>query len=115
MKIGEPRHFRWLEGIVTMVFILNVMDGILTLVWLFTEQATEANPLMDNLIKIHPVLFISVKMALVFLGTALLWRLRQKATAVIAIFVAFICYYAILIYHLGAMNVDIILEWMGLH
>ncbi len=111
MKIGEPLHYKWLEGIIATVFVLNVLDGILTIIWIFTGRATESNPLMDNLIQFHPVLFIIVKMALVLLGTALLWRLRRQAMAVVAIFLAFMVYYAILIYHLSAMNLDIVLDW----
>ncbi len=113
MKIGEPLHYKWLEGIVAAVFTLNVIDGVLTIIWLITERASESNPLMDNLFQVHPVLFIIVKIALVLLGTALLWRLRRHPMAVVAIFLAFIVYYAILIYHLSAMNLDIVLDWIG--
>ncbi|MBW1806789.1 MAG: hypothetical protein JRJ87_01255 [Deltaproteobacteria bacterium] len=108
LKIGTPEHFKWLKGIVATTIILNVIDGILTIMWVFSGRATEANPLMSQLIEANPVLFISVKMALVFLGTILLWRLRQRALAVIGIFVAFMVYYAVLIYHLSEMNLHLI-------
>ena len=112
MQIGKPEHFLWLKGIVGSVFILNVLDGILTLWWYFSGRATEANPAMSNLIKTHPLLFIIVKMTLVALGSYLLWRLRHRALAVIAIFIAFMVYYTVLVYHLQHMNLYIIIEWL---
>jgi len=113
MKIGDPKHFRWLEGIVAAVFILNVMDGVLTIVWYMTGRAEEANPLMAGAIGLHPVVFILLKIALVALGSVLLWRYRHRAMAVVGIFIAFIAYYWVLIYHLSAMNVGILFEWLN--
>ena len=112
MKVGDPQHFRWLEGILAAVFILNVMDGILTLVWLFTGRAVESNPLMAHVIEISPVLFIVLKTTLVGLSTALLWRYRHRPLAVVGLFLGFIVYYAILLVHLRAMNLDILQEWL---
>jgi hypothetical protein len=113
IEIGTPKQFRWLKGIVATVIILNLLDGILTMVWVFSERANEANPLMAPLIEANPVLFIAVKMALVFLGTYLLWRLRKRALAVVAIFAAFLVYYAILILHLRAMNLQLLQRLFG--
>ena len=107
MKIGTRRQFKWLKGVVAAVIILNVIDGILTMVWVFSDQAVEANPLMSHLIEANSVLFISVKMALVFLGTFLLWRFRKRALAVVAIFMSFLIHYFILLYHLKAMNLNL--------
>ena len=113
MEIGSPRHFRWLRSIIGVVFILNVIDGILTLVWVFTEQAEEANPLMAELIDLNPVLFITGKMLLVLLGSALLWRLRDRPGAVVAVFMIFLVYYFILLYHLQAMNLNLVERLFG--
>lgn len=110
MEIGKPEQFRWLEGIIATVFVLNVIDGVLTIVWYSTGRAEEANPLMAGLIGVNPLLFIVLKMTLVALGSVLLWRYRNKALAVIAMFVAFIVYYWVLIFHLSAMNLDIFAE-----
>lgn len=68
LPVGSPQHFRWLHGIVATVLVLNGLDGILTLVWIFGGYATEANPLMDHLLRLHPVAFITVKLDLVGLG-----------------------------------------------
>jgi hypothetical protein len=104
MRIGEPKHFRWLKGLVASVIVLNVIDGILTIVWILTGGAIESNPLMNYLIQLHPVLFIITKMTVVSLGILFLWHFRQKALAVIGISIAFICYYAVTVYHFGAIG-----------
>jgi hypothetical protein len=111
IKIGEPHHFRWLRIIVVFVIVLNLLDGLLTIFWVISGQAEEANPLMAELIQMHPVVFIAGKLALVMLGTYLLWRLRYRATAVISIFVVFLVYYALLLLHLRAMDLRLIRRW----
>ena len=113
MKVGEEKHFKWLRSIIGVVFILNVIDGVLTLVWIFTEKAEEANPLMAGLIDLHPVLFITGKMLLVLLGSLLLWKLRERPVAVISIFMVFMVYYFILLYHLKAMNLNLVERLFG--
>ena len=113
LKIGDAQQFRWLRGIISVVFILNVIDGVLTLGWVFTDRAVEANPLMAELIELHPVLFITGKMLLVLLGSLLLWRLRHKRVAVIAIFFIFLVYYFLLLYHLKAMNLQLLGHWFS--
>ena len=113
MKVGEEKHFAWLRSIVGVVFILNVIDGVLTLFWVFTEKAEEANPLMAELINLHPVLFITGKMLLVLLGSLLLWKLRERPVAVISIFFVFMVYYFVLLYHLKAMNLQLVERLFG--
>ncbi len=113
MKVGDERQFNWLRGIIGVVFILNVIDGVLTLFWVFTEKAEEANPLMAALININPVLFITGKMLLVLLGSLLLWNLRERPVAVISIFMVFLVYYFILLYHLKAMNLRLVERLFG--
>lgn len=107
-RIGTHQHFVWLGGIVRAVIVLNVLDAVLTLVWVYTGQATEANPMMEVLVHEHPALFVVVKFTLVFFGTWLLWRQRKRATAVVAIFGAFLVYYALLLYHLSWLNLRLL-------
>ena len=113
MKVGNETQYRWLRSIIGVVFILNVIDGVLTLFWIFTERAEEANPLMAELINLHPVLFITGKMLLVLLGSLLLWKLRERPVAVIAIFGVFLVYYFVLLYHLKAMNLQLMERLFG--
>lgn len=107
-KIGTIAHFCWLRGIVKALLVLNVLDAILTIAVISSGQASEANPLMAGLVHSEPVFFAFVKILLVSLGSCLLWRLRQRASAVCAIFVAFLAYYFVLLYHLSAMDLRLL-------
>jgi hypothetical protein len=113
-EIGTPRQFQWLKGIVASIFFLNVLDGLITVYWIFTGQATEANPLMDNVLHISPGLFMGIKLGLVGLGSWLLWRLRRQPAAVIAIFALFGIYYLLLLYHLSYMDLQLAARLFGL-
>ena len=55
---------------------------------------------MRDLVNEHAVGFVAVKIGLVSLGSWLLWSRRQNGAAVVAIFVAFLLYYLVLLYHL---------------
>lgn len=102
--VGTAAHFGWLEGFVKAVLVMNLFDAVLTIYWISTHKAIEANPLLADLAHLHPLGFVLVKLALVSLGSGLLWRLRQNPLAVIGIFAAFLGYYFLLIYHLKALN-----------
>ena len=100
MRVGTPQQFGWLDGIVKTVLVLNLLDAIFTLVWVWAGLAREANVLMRDLVNEHPVLFVLAKLTLVSLGSLVLWQRRTNAVAVVAIFAAFLAYYWILLYHL---------------
>ena len=100
-RIGSPQQFRWLEGIVKAVLVMNLVDAVLTMVWVRAGLAREANPLLDDLVSGNALLFVIVKLALVGLGSWLLWRCRSSPMAVVGIFVAFVVYYAILVEHVS--------------
>ena len=99
LPVGTPEQFRWLQGIVKTVLVLNLLDAIFTLVWVRWGFAREANLMIDRLVERHAVVFIAVKLGLVGMGSWLLWQRRHHATAVIAIFIAFMTYYLVLLYH----------------
>jgi hypothetical protein len=97
--IGTAEHFRWLHGVVQVVLVLNLLDATFTILWVAAGLAREANPLFEELVRRDPVTFATAKLVLVALGSLLLWRLRHRPLAVIAIFVSFLAYYLILLYH----------------
>jgi hypothetical protein len=99
LALGTTQHFRWLKGIVKWVLVLNLCDAIFTLVWVRWGLAREANTLLDELVNEHAVAFVATKLGLVSLGSWLLWQRRDRPLAVIAIFVAFVLYYLVLLYH----------------
>lgn len=106
--IGSRAHYRWLHGIACSVLLLNLADIILTLGWLSAGRATEANPVLRDLVEQRPLAFACVKSALVSLGLLLLWRLRARPLAVIAVFVAFLVYFGLLLFHLNAMRLHLL-------
>jgi hypothetical protein len=107
-RIGTLQHFRWLKGIVAAVLVLNLLDAIFTIIVVVTHRAVEANPMMADLVQDSPWLFMVVKLALVSLGSYLLWKLRRRVFSVLAIFLAFLIYYFVLLYHLSALNLGLL-------
>jgi hypothetical protein len=99
-RIGTPEHFRWLQGIVKVILIFNLIDALFTILWIYSGVANESNPLLAELVKDYPVIFAVVKFALVSLGSILLWRFRYRPLAIISIFLAFLTYYCLLLYHI---------------
>jgi hypothetical protein len=96
----DPTQQSRLLWLIRAVLALNVLDAAFTLVWVRAGRAQEANVLMRALVNDHPVWFVTVKLALVSLGSFLLWRWRHRTAAVIGIFIAFLAYYFVLLYHL---------------
>ena len=99
--IGTVEHYRWLHGIVKALLVLNLFDALFTLYWVRSGHATEANQLLAGLVEEHAVLFVLVKTTLVCGGSWLLWLKRDRAFAVVSIFVVFLAYYGVLLMHLS--------------
>ena len=103
-RIVTPVQFRWLLGIVKVVLALNLLDAMFTLVWINAGLAREANPLLAEIVRDHPVVFAVVKLGLVAGGSLLLWRYRSRPLAVVGIFTVFLVYYLLLLYHIGYLS-----------
>jgi hypothetical protein len=99
VKTGTPEQYRWLKGILVAILSLNVIDAAVTLFWVSTGRASEANPLMAPLLDVNAVVFVLVKLGLVMLGVLLLWRLRRRPLAVVGIILVFVVYYLALLLH----------------
>jgi len=100
LRIGTAEQFRWLHGVVQALLLLNLIDVLFTLLWIYSGLAREANPLLGEIVALHPVAFASGKLALVGMGSILLWRFRDRPLAVIAIFMGFLAYYLVLLWHI---------------
>lgn len=100
-RIGTVEHYRWLHGIVKALLVLNLFDALFTLYWVRSGHAEEANQLLAELVEQHAVLFVLVKTTLVCGGSWLLWLKRDRAFAVVSIFVVFLAYYGVLLMHLS--------------
>lgn len=98
--IGTHEHFGWLYAVAKSVLLLNLLDGIFTLIWVEHFGAGELNVMLSDLVHSSPLLFMLTKLALVSLGILFLWRHRNKVLAVVALFFAFYSYYLVLLFHL---------------
>jgi hypothetical protein len=93
---------RWL---VRSILVLNLLDAVLTLLWMHTGVATEANILLRDLAEHSALSFVSVKLALVSLGVLVLWHERRRPLAMFGLALAFAAYNAILLIHLGIAGI----------
>ena len=81
--------------------VMNLIDGLMTLVWVQSGVATEGNPFMDQAMAHGPVGFMATKLALVSLVVGLLWRLRHRRAAAVGMVGATVIYTSIVLVHLS--------------
>ena len=79
--------------------IFNVADAFFTIEWVSNNVAQEANPLMDLLLSHSPVLFATVKIVLVALGSVLLCRYKESRAAWFALACCLVVYASIMAIH----------------
>ncbi len=92
------RTLSWAAGLVV---VLNLLDALWTITFLEAGVADEANPLMVTALTHGPVGFMIAKLALVSLSVMLLWRLRQRRSAVLAIWSGATAYSLVVAYHVS--------------
>ncbi len=97
-------HLRWLAGVTKWVLVLNVLDGVLTILWVHLGLAEEANPLLRPVLRHSAIAFIVLKLGAVSGGTVFLWRRRCHPMAAAAIVGSFLAYYLVLLHHLGGIT-----------
>lgn len=83
------------------LLVLNVLDGLFTLVFLQLQVAVEANPLMRLAYESSPLAFMALKLGLVQTGVCLLWSHRHCAAARVALRVGVVLYALIVVYHVS--------------
>lgn len=103
----SPRHARFDRvqfGLLATLLILNLLDGMLTLISVLSGFATEANPLMNELIARGPVSFMIGKLLVVSLSIWLLWRVRRARASMVAAGAACGLYGLILVWHIVGLG-----------
>lgn len=103
--IGSEKQFKLLHLMLKATIIMNMLDGIFTLYWVYSGLATEANPLLAEVVY-HPLVFLGIKWSLVGLGSLLLWKRHKTPLAVVGIGLMFTLYYAIIAYHLHSVDLS---------
>ena len=106
--IGTDKEFQLLHLMLKATIVMNMLDGIFTLYWVHSGIATEANPLLAEIVY-HPLVFVGIKWSLVGLGSILLWKRHKTPLAVIGIVLMFTLYYSIVAYHLHAVDLSFLL------
>ncbi len=86
------------------VIVLNLVDALWTLTYIEAGVARESNPLMEKALAFGPIAFVLAKLALVSLSVLLLWRLRERRSAAVALWSGAMTYTAIACYHLGNVH-----------
>lgn len=74
MKIDFPQQ-------AFLLFLLNLMDAVLTIFWVRNGFATEGNHLMATLLDIGDVPFLGVKIAIGAVTAFVLWRWKDYRIA----------------------------------
>lgn len=84
---------------VVLLNILNIADGLLTQYWLSTGKCYEFNPFMA-LFSNDPICFWVVKLTLVGVLSAFLYKYVERFMARLGIIVLTIVYFSIVVYHI---------------
>ena len=104
-SIRKVEQLCWLNVTVKALIVLNFLDSIFTLIWVRAGIAQEENILLENLVNENAVVFMLVKIALVSLGSLLLWRCRRSLFAIGGIFLVFMTYLFLFFYHLQFLSI----------
>jgi Domain of unknown function (DUF5658) len=91
----------WLGVVAASVVVFNLVDAVFTLVYTHLGVAREANPLLEQVLAESPVRFMIIKLGLVSLGVALLWRVRHRRAAVVGLVASGAAYTGLVLYHLS--------------
>jgi len=96
-----PAWPAWRHAVVlSLVLLLNVADGWLTLHIVLTGAGWEQNPLMRGLLAEGPGYFLGTKLFLCGASLALLWRARQRVLAHLVAIAAAVIYGTAVAYQL---------------
>ena len=100
-----------------LVFVGNLIDAYLTLVWINAGVATEINPIMNFLLQQGSEWFLATKITAVFIACLILWRMRNIRSVYVAtrlVALLSVLGYAVLIgfhivggYNVGALHLTL--------
>jgi hypothetical protein len=83
-----------------LLFALNLLDGLLTLLWVRTGVATEGNQLMARLLDMGDGPFLIVKIGIGLLASVVLLRWRHRRLARYGVTVALAVYIGLMGVHI---------------
>jgi hypothetical protein len=93
-------------GLLLAIFLLNVADAFMTMLWLH-RGGREANPVMDFFLDIGPAAFLAQKCLVVGFWLILLLVHKNFRFAKIGLYASLAVYSALLIVHFGIIAFDV--------
>ena len=92
-----------LRYLVAGILVGNLIDAAFTIAWTTAGIATEANPLLVEILERSPLLFMVAKLALVSAGIFLLFRRRKRRLALAGLYACGCIYATLLVYHVSKL------------
>ena len=92
------------------LLVLNLLDGLFTLLFLQLEVAEELNPLMRVAYEQSPLVFMLSKLVIVNAGLWMLCLHRRLRASRVAIRAGAVVYTIIVVYHLAFLT-HLVLNW----
>lgn len=87
--------------LLTLLVLFSLIDGFASALWVNYNFANEANPLMAALMDIDLSLFLYIKIGVTLVCGILLWKIRYRPLAKIALVFALAIYTYILYKHIA--------------
>lgn len=90
------------------IFVLSIADAVFTVTWLNSGLATEANPLLEELLKSGNFSFVATKALMTFLGCYILYRVKEHSVYAKSVILCLLSMYVLLtFYHIFGALVSI--------
>ena len=89
-----------MAAMIRLVFITNLIDAALTIIWVDMGIAVEANPIMKFVLDLGPGWFVGCKIIIILLACIILWNLRHLTMAKLVAFLSCLLYLGIVGVHL---------------
>ncbi len=111
--MGWARVQRWPgvevgAGLPWLLLLFSLADGVLTRALVGAGMASEANPLMRAALVRSPAVFLVLKLLLVGVGAAVLWRQRRRPLAFLALLGCLAVYAAVVACQLAALGIGLL-------
>ena len=100
MMIALPKISEKVVAIsLRLLFLFNLIDAFLTVIWVNSGIATEANPIMAEAMSYGMSFFVLTKISVVVFAMSILWSTRKNALSRISSLLAAISMACLVIYH----------------
>lgn len=103
--LGVVRDNDWMVlGILILLNVLSLFDGLLTSAELAYGIASEGNPVLGALHAVNPLAAIAVKVGAILVVSVIIWRARRVRVILMVSLMSLAVFSALIAYHLGSLN-----------